>query len=81
MCAINVHPTSSALVPIAPYKGLQGCLRPGECLTPSHAKIHHPTIVVAVVPHQQEEAHTRHSLHSNASTMQLTTLATIRVIN
>jgi len=81
MCGINTHPASTALVLIAPYKGLQGCLRPGACLTPSRAKIHYPTIVGAVVPHQQEEAHTRHSLHSNASTMQLTTLATIRVID
>jgi len=81
MCAINAHPVSTALVRIAPYQDLQGCLRPGACLTPSRTKIHHPMIVGAVVPHQQEEAHTRHSLHSNASTMQLTTLATIRVID
>jgi len=46
--------TSSALVLIAPYKGLQGCLRPAACLTLSHAKIEHLTIFSVVVPLEQE---------------------------
>jgi len=54
MCTINVHPTSSALVLIAPYKGLQGCLRPAACLTLSRAKIDHLTINSVVVPLEQE---------------------------
>ena len=54
MCAINLHPTSSALVPIAPYKGLQGCLRPAACLTLSRAKNDHRTIICAVVLFERE---------------------------
>ena len=48
MCAINAHPVSTALVLIAPYKGLQGCLRPAACLTPLRVKIYHLTIVDVV---------------------------------
>ena len=81
MCAINMHPTSSALVLIAPYKGLQGCLRPAACLTLSRAKIDHLTIIRAVVSLEHRYLYTRHSLQSNASTVQLTTQATIYVIN
>ena len=51
---MNLHPTSSALVLIAPYKGLQGRLRPAACLTQSRAKIDHRTIIGAVVPFKQE---------------------------
>ena len=81
MCAINAHPVSTALILIDPDQGAQGCLRPAACLTPLCAKIDHPTIVGAFVHHQEEYAHTRHSLHSDASTSRLTTLANIHVVN
>ena len=81
MCAINTHPVSTVLVLIAPDQGAQGCLRPGACLTPLRAKIHHLTIVGTVVHQQGENANKYHSLHSDASTSRLTTLANIRVLN
>jgi len=46
MCELNAHPVSTALVQIAPYQGVQGCLRPGACFTLSRVKIHHPAKIL-----------------------------------
>ena len=63
------------------YEGLQGCLRPGACPTPSEVKVILHVINDGAITVEKTESHRRHPLQSHATTTRLITLTNIRVIN